>query len=77
MKLDTSKLDISTLVDIVDSTYIGIVNCVSRRIKIVGGSERWEYHITHNDEIVGSTANSEIKAWQYAVDKILKESYGS
>ncbi len=72
MKLDVSKLKWQTLVDIVHSEYED-AELSLRRIRIVGGSQRIEYTVispSRNLQLA-ACADSEIKAWRYAVQRML------
>lgn len=77
-KLDTSKLSIFVLMEIVKSVHRRN-KLVEQTIHIVGGSPRKEFTLLdlETKQWLGPTSDTEIKAYQYVVDKILKESYGS
>jgi hypothetical protein len=71
-RVDTSKLGLATLIDIMFSVYDNPY-LKTEVIKIVGGSPRDEYQVMLGDKALAEVASSPIKAWQYAVDRLLKE----
>ena len=73
MKLDVTKLQWSTLVDIMHSEYPDAELHIAR-IFIVGGHPRLQYTIISPARKLELSvcADSEIKAWRYAVQRMLE-----
>lgn len=72
MKLDVTKLKLETLVDILHSEYEDAELHIER-IFIVGGHPRVEYTVISPARKLqlAACADSEIKAWRYAVQRML------
>jgi hypothetical protein len=71
VKINTEVLSLSTLIDIVRSVYPDPV-LDTEHIHIVGGSPRNSYTIKSDGISISESTGDILRAWRYAVDRILR-----